>query len=93
VGRRWIAECRSGSLPRETAVVRPEGEPVSRRRTRRSSAFEGDHTPLRALFEHSRDGIYLHDLEGRFLDANPAALEMLGYAAETWSSPTWCSRG
>lgn len=35
-----------------------------------------------ALIERSRDGVYLHDFEGRFLDANPAALEMLGYAKE-----------
>ncbi|HUF46235.1 MAG TPA: PAS domain S-box protein [Vicinamibacterales bacterium] len=34
----------------------------------------------RALFERSRDAIYLHDLEGRFLDANAAALELLGYS-------------
>lgn len=40
----------------------------------------------RALFEHSRDAIYLHDLKGRFLDANPAALELLGYSPEEISS-------
>jgi PAS domain S-box-containing protein len=32
----------------------------------------------RALFDHSRDAIYLHDLAGRFLDANAAALDLLG---------------
>ena len=35
----------------------------------------------RALFE-SLDFIYLHDFEGRFLDANPAALELIGYDHE-----------
>ena len=33
----------------------------------------------RALFERSRDLVYLHDFEGHFLDANPAALSALGY--------------
>ncbi len=32
-----------------------------------------------SLMEHSLDGIYIHDLEGKFIDANPAALKMLGY--------------
>lgn len=30
------------------------------------------------LLDRSQDCIYLHDLEGNFLDANPAALELLG---------------
>jgi PAS domain S-box-containing protein len=33
----------------------------------------------RALFERSFDAIYVHDLEGNFLDANPIALKLLGY--------------
>jgi PAS domain S-box-containing protein len=33
----------------------------------------------RALFERSRDLVYLHDFAGHFLDANPAALAALGY--------------
>jgi two-component system cell cycle sensor histidine kinase/response regulator CckA len=36
----------------------------------------------KALFERSRDGVFLHDLEGRFIDANPAALAMFGYSIE-----------
>ncbi len=35
----------------------------------------------RALFE-SPDCVYLHDFEGRFFGANPAALELLGYEQE-----------
>jgi two-component system, sensor histidine kinase and response regulator len=34
---------------------------------------------FQALFDRSLDAIYIHDLEGRFLDANPAALELLGF--------------
>jgi len=36
----------------------------------------------RALFDRSIYCIYLHDLEGKFLDANDAALRLLGYTRE-----------
>lgn len=35
-----------------------------------------------ALFDRSLDAVYLCDLKGRFLDANPAALELFGYRRE-----------
>lgn len=35
-----------------------------------------------ALFDRSMDCVYLLDFEGRFIDANPAALELLGYTRE-----------
>lgn len=36
----------------------------------------------RRLFDNSRDGIYLSTLEGKYLDANPALVKMLGYASK-----------
>ncbi|MDH7559361.1 MAG: PAS domain S-box protein [bacterium] len=33
----------------------------------------------RALFDRSMDCVYLHDFEGRFLDANPSTLRLFGY--------------
>jgi len=36
----------------------------------------------RALFDRSLDAVYVHDLAGRFVDANPAALQLLGYGRE-----------
>lgn len=33
----------------------------------------------RALFERSLNAVYVHDFEGNFLDANDAALDLLGY--------------
>ncbi len=36
----------------------------------------------RSLFEASRDGIILTDLDGRFLDCNPAALDIFGVASK-----------
>jgi len=36
----------------------------------------------RALFEAIDDAVFVHDLEGRILDANPAACRRLGYTRE-----------
>jgi two-component system NtrC family sensor kinase len=36
----------------------------------------------RRLFENARSGLYVSSREGRFLDANPALLEMLGYESK-----------
>jgi PAS domain S-box-containing protein len=33
-----------------------------------------------SLFNRSLDCVYIHDLEGTFIDANPAACELLGYS-------------
>ncbi len=38
------------------------------------------------LFERSLDCIYLHDFEGNFINANPAALDLLGYTKEEITS-------
>lgn len=35
-----------------------------------------------ALFDRSQDCVYILDFEGNFLDANPAALKLLGYTRE-----------
>lgn len=37
---------------------------------------------LKALFDHSSDGILLADNQGRYIDANPAACRLLGYTRE-----------
>jgi two-component system NtrC family sensor kinase len=34
---------------------------------------------FRSLFEHMAAGVYISSKEGKFLDANPALLEMMGY--------------
>jgi diguanylate cyclase (GGDEF)-like protein/PAS domain S-box-containing protein len=34
----------------------------------------------RTLFEESRDAIYITELDGRFIDVNPAMLELFGYS-------------
>lgn len=35
-----------------------------------------------ALYDRSPDCIYIHTLRGRFVDANPAAIKLLGYSKE-----------
>ncbi len=46
---------------------------------------------FRALFERSLDCIYIHDFAGTFLDANPAALQLLGYERADIPSLDFCS--
>ncbi|MFO7867122.1 MAG: PAS domain S-box protein [Candidatus Aminicenantes bacterium] len=40
----------------------------------------------RAVFKKSLDWVYIHDFKGNFIDANPAALEGMGYTKEEISS-------
>ncbi|MCL5108219.1 MAG: PAS domain S-box protein, partial [Chloroflexi bacterium] len=51
-------------------------------RKRTESALHETEERFRALFDRSLDGVYVHDFVGNFLDANDAALQMLGYARE-----------
>ncbi len=43
------------------------------------------------LFDRSMDCVYLHNLEGRFIDANRAALDLLGYNIEEIASLNFTS--
>jgi PAS domain S-box-containing protein len=43
------------------------------------SALRTNKRRLQALFDHSHDAILLADDEGRYVDANPAACQLLGY--------------
>ena len=45
----------------------------------------------RALFNSSFELIYLHDLKGNFIDANPTALKLLGYNKEDFGSLNFSS--
>ena len=53
---------------------------VTKRKTAEKSLRETEER-YRALFERSMDGMYLADLQGNFIEANPAALNMLGVRA------------
>jgi PAS domain S-box-containing protein len=58
---------------------------------RMEEALRESEERYRALFERSLDCIFLHDFEGRFIDANPAALKLLGYSQEDITSQTFAS--
>jgi PAS domain S-box-containing protein len=44
----------------------------------------------KALFDRSLDCIYIHDFNGNFLDANPAAISLLGYEQKDISTLNFC---
>ncbi|AGA29461.1 PAS domain S-box protein [Singulisphaera acidiphila] len=51
-------------------------------RKRTEAALVASERRARALFEGIEDAIWVHALDGRLLDANPAASRMLGYSRE-----------
>jgi PAS domain S-box-containing protein len=61
-------------------AVRQREERSERKRT--AAAFEEMVDRYRAIFDRSMDCLYVHDFNGQFLDANPAALALLGYTRE-----------
>ncbi|MCG8405772.1 MAG: PAS domain S-box protein [Phycisphaerales bacterium] len=51
-------------------------------REKMESAHRDSEEKYKGLFNSSRDGIAVTDMEGRFLDANSAYLDMLGYSVD-----------
>ncbi|MBW1783878.1 MAG: PAS domain S-box protein [Deltaproteobacteria bacterium] len=49
---------------------------------RPDEALEESEKKYRTLFNDSRDAIYISSREGKFLDVNPALLELFGYSRE-----------
>ncbi len=58
---------------------------VSERKTMEARLRESEER-YRALFDRSMDCVFLHDVAGRFLDANPATLKLFGYQTEEVTS-------
>ena len=55
---------------------------VTEKRQRQSSLQESQ-ARLQAVFNHSQDGILIANNEGQYIEANPAALNLLGYNSIT----------
>ncbi|WP_052813012.1 PAS domain S-box protein [Desulfonatronum thioautotrophicum] len=51
-------------------------------RASREALLQQREERFRALFDNSSEGIFLHDLEGRILEANKAVLDMFGYTLD-----------
>ena len=52
------------------------------RRKQATKAQEYSEERYRTLFQDSRDAVYISTCEGEFVEANPAALELLGYTSQ-----------
>lgn len=61
-------------------------ETIEKERNQAEEARKEIESRYKALFERTLYCVYLHDFEGNFLDANEAALTLLGYAREEITS-------
>ena len=75
-----------GELMGTSVIVRDISERLRQEQSLRESAER-----FQALFERSLDCLYIHDFEGNFLDANPAALKLLVYEREDIASLSFSS--
>lgn len=65
------------------AVQRAVRESTEREKRRRAElAVRESEEKYRRVFEESKDAIFIRTLQGRFVDINPAGIEMLGYASK-----------
>jgi len=60
-------------------------------RKRAEKAWRESEERYRTLFDRSLELVYLHDFEGNFIDANPAALSLLGYKRKDIASLNFAS--
>jgi PAS domain S-box-containing protein len=80
---RWIQSQAMLVQDTEGRAIRMVGCHVDITETLRARrALQETEERYRALFDRSRDAVFVHDLDGRFVDANPAALKLLGYERE-----------
>lgn len=66
----------------ETLLLRFRNETLSRDLHTESMARAGSEQRLRNVVENAADAIFVHDIQGRFLDVNQHACDTLGYNRE-----------
>lgn len=92
-GSKRVAEV-SGTLIRDQ-----QGKPVGFRGVSRDiteqkqaqMALRRSDERFKSLFDHSVDGVFIHDFEGKFMDLNQSALDKLGYDRDEMMSLTFAS--
>jgi PAS domain S-box-containing protein len=65
----------------DVVLIVPEGRDITDRK-RAEQAAQHQQERYRLLFERASDGIWLADQQGRIVDVNPAACQLLGYSRE-----------
>ena len=70
------------SGPEEVTSLAREFERMAKERRSAEKAQRASDERFRALFQGSIDAVYIHDLDGKFIDANDATLELLGCTRE-----------
>ncbi len=83
-GRELIAEIQEREHRSEDGRIiglRSVLQDISGRKQTESALVESERR-ARALFDGIHDAVFVHDQEGRILDANPAACRQLGYSRE-----------
>ncbi len=73
----------------EQRVIELENEAVKQMQT--EVALQETNDKYKALFDHNIDCVFLNDLKGNFIDANPAALNLFGYTKEEITSLSYTS--
>ena len=73
-----------GNLARLIPAIQRELDEAETRRKRRraeEALLESEHR-YRGLFEGSKDAIFFSNVDGKFIDINPAGVELFGYASK-----------